>query len=512
MVAQQRTANTGANAAQVTNFTGLGGGEISLRTGQVSGIRGVRMELPQGNLLTTLVSSHKIALERRTQFVLLFVPAPAVSHENTFQVDAQRSAPGPGRTAPSSVPAPPEEFEVCAESGCKEVAEFPSGASPEGAAWRLPLGALGFVARPDRTIVALDDDTTIHFIGEDALLVTFHRHALTPRSFEQAEQGWRPRPVRAVLLSRASGRVLRVEDWIVADAGEPYVWDLGGGRVLAHVGGELRTYGADLAVEQRYRLPGPLVFASASPGAELVLAATVHERHAKAEHKKLAAFLGPDFPVEEDYDLTGLDGRLQPISTRRMNLEPLQPALLQTAMVTARPERAGEWKLEEAGWTGETRTVARLGSPCEIHVQSLLGNLLFADGCERGRSETASYRVLSPQGATLLRGKLPPFSLLQQAASDGAGKLLAVASSQFSKRVDLRGGMHAGDFAHLSVSVYSIGTGREVFAVHPAGGSEMRATLALSPSGTTLAVLTRAALEMYILAPAPVQAAVGVAP
>ncbi len=511
VVTQQKVANNSSNAAQVINTVGFnGGGNAPLKTGQVSGVRGVTMELPQTDTATTLFSSHEVALERRTQFVLLFALPPTVSHEVTFKVKAPSSATVLSRTPAKAAVPPPEETEVCAASGCRQlVAAGGAGASGK-AVWSLPLSGLGFAPRPDKTIVALDDDTSIHFIGDDALLFTFNRHALIHRSAEQAERGWRPRNIRAVLLSRADGRVLRVEDWTVSDAEGPFVWSLGQGRLLAHVGGELRIYGADLAVQGRYSLPGPLVFASVSPGAELVLAATLHERHTKQEHEKLAKFLGPDFPVEEDYDLTGLDGKLQLIGTRRMDREPLQPAMLQAAMVSARPDRADRWNLEEASWTGQTKTLARLASGCEMAVQSLPGDLLFAHGCTAGRAEIAWYRVLNPQGATLLKGKLEPFSLLQQAATDEAGKLFAVASTQFEKRVDLRGSMHAGDFAHLSVAVYSTATGRQVFAVQPAGGSDMRETFALSPSGNSLAVLTGDTLQTYGMAPEPsIAASVG---
>ncbi len=74
--------------------------------------------------------------------------------------------------------------------------------------------------------------------------------------------------------------------------------------MLAQVGRELVIYGAGLVAQQHYMLHGPLLFVSASPGAELMLVATLHEKHTKEEHAKLAAFLGPDRLVDEDYDLT----------------------------------------------------------------------------------------------------------------------------------------------------------------------------------------------------------------
>ena len=232
LVQAQKQANNSSNSTQVVQSLALGGGETPLKTGQVSGVRGVRMELPQGNLATTLVSSHEVSLERRTEFVLLFAPPPAVSHEVAFKVESPSGTSSPAfAAAPKPAPKPmPEDPEVCAASGCRQVAAALDGGPTETAAWRLPLSALGFAPRPDKAIVALDDDTAIHFLGDDALLLTFNRHALVRRSAEQAESGWRPRNIRAVLLSRVDGRVLRVEDWLVSDAEGPYMWSLGSGR------------------------------------------------------------------------------------------------------------------------------------------------------------------------------------------------------------------------------------------------------------------------------------------
>ncbi len=100
----------------------------------------------------------------------------------------------------------PEEAEVCAASGCRQLTAE-KGQISGSAAWTLPLAGLGFTPRLNNALYALDEDTSIHFLGEDELLFTFNLHTLVRRSAEQAGRGWRPRHIRAVVLSRADGRV-----------------------------------------------------------------------------------------------------------------------------------------------------------------------------------------------------------------------------------------------------------------------------------------------------------------
>ncbi len=331
------------NSGTTFNANGFSGAaDKQLKTGEVSGLRGIKMELPQNGMATTLVGSHDIALERHTEFVLLFTPKPSSSHEVAWNVNTTVSPAFRSRVDEAVKARVPEleEREVCAASGCTQLTAE-KGQTSGSAVWTLPLAGLGFTPRLNNALYALDEDTSIHFLGEDELLFTFNLHTLVRRSAEQAGRGWRPRHIRAVVLSRTDGRVLRVEDWTASNAAGPYVWSLGGGRVLAQVGGELVTYGAGLVAQQHYVLHGPLLFVSASPGAELMLVATLHEKHTKEEHEKLAAFLGPDRLVDEDYDLTGLDGNLQLIGEKRVSAEPLQPALLRSAMVRAKPDRGG---------------------------------------------------------------------------------------------------------------------------------------------------------------------------
>ena len=93
-------------------------------------------------------------------------------------------------------------------------------------------------------------------LGEQELLLTFDTHALHRRE-STFGRDWKPRTVRAVVLSRVDGRVLLVRDWTVSDDLDMPVWSIGNGDVIAHVGRELVDYGPDLTEVRRVQRCGP---------------------------------------------------------------------------------------------------------------------------------------------------------------------------------------------------------------------------------------------------------------
>jgi hypothetical protein len=59
--------------------------------------------------------------------------------------------------------------------------------------------------------------------------------------------------------------------------------------------------------------------------------------------------------------------------------------------------------------------------------------------------------------------------------------------------------MHESEFQHLSVSVYDTATGKLLFAVQPTEGSCMQQSVALAPSGSSMAVLTAGEVALYAI-------------
>ena len=109
------------------------------------------------------------------------------------------------------------------------------------------------------------------------LLVTFNPHILVPRH-RLGRSGWTIRVIRAALIDTETQRVLRTVDWDLPDNRE-YLWPLTEGRVLVHVGSELRVYGEGLDILNRIPLEGPLNFVRVSPDGSFIAVGITHERH-----------------------------------------------------------------------------------------------------------------------------------------------------------------------------------------------------------------------------------------
>jgi len=469
-----------------------------MKTGEVRGYPGVALTLPglEGPA-AKLSSAHKIVLDRDTEFALAFALSSTAYEEPTA---TPQPAPRDTLTAEAAnIPPPPAEMEdVCESAGCRELATVAESTSTR-AVWTLPLAGLDYQPRLQQAIVGLDHSASVHFLGDDQILVTFTRHVLVPRPSDKDAWISNPRSVRAVLISRTDGHVLRVMDWTVSDDIGSFVWGLDGGVVIAHIGNDLVRLGPGLTIQQRFRLPGPLLFLSDSPRGNLLLVATVHEKHTEAEHAQIASFVGPDVPIDEEYDLTGVDSAFHVTGSKRVTVEPLRPALLQDSMISARPEHGVDWLLEESNWAGQSKRVARFRSICRLQVQSFPGDLLFVQGCSPLEGNTAWYRVLNAHGATLFKGTSPNSNFIQQVQSSDDGRLFAMASSQFNRPVNRTTTLHIGDFTNVTLTVYDTASGRQIFAAHPREGSAQADTFSLSPSGSVLAVLTSTSLQLFPL-------------
>lgn len=489
---------TSANTLSVVSTLGLQREESNLKTGEVAGLRGVKLELPSTTTSSSLVSPRQITLEGHNTTLVLALIAHVASNRDRPSVARKTNALSLPHPEPNPVADEPTEAEVCAASGCQQV--YPSSVDGEShTTWSVSLQALGFQTRPERLLTALDTSATVHFLGDDQLLITFPLHVLIKRGKDEPAWAPQPRKVRAVVMSRADGRVLLIRDWTVLDLTGSYLWSFGPGRVLAHVGEELVAFGPDLVAEQRFALPGPLAFVSPAPGGDLTLLATLHEVHTPREHADLAKFLGPDQPIEERYDLTGLDKDLHPISSRVLYTQPTRPAIFHEGMITARQGRAGHWELDEIPWSGQKTVLSRLQSDCPVDVNSLPGDLLIARGCTSNQTSFTWYRVLNSKGATLLKGTLNRYELFHQATANDTGTLFALATSHSEDAINFAATVHASAFTNLSLNVYDPTTGKLRFATHTASGSPEQEPFALSPGGSTLAVLTSDMVRTYTL-------------
>lgn len=484
--------------------------EQAIRAGEVQGIHGVKLILPLIPSQPTIVWSRgDFALEAETQFILVF-------HQRPTELPSIPSTPNVARADHASAPAPPtaaamapavapiEEMapEVCVASGCA-TASLATSFDGEKEDRVLSLGSYGYRNRSRETVRSMDEDAVVEFLGEDQLLIAFNAHALVPRSQQELGDLQTPRMIRALLFSIKSGAVLRRQEWRVPDQG-PYLWALNGGRILAHVNDSLVMFGRDLRIENRFKLPGPLAHLSLSPSRKVLLIVTLQERHTWENHRKLAEFLGPDRQVEEDYKLTLTDENLSPKGSEIIAYEPVDTALLDSGMVLTRQHARQRWIIEEQNWVKQKHPITTVSSACNPSVTTLPPDLLFVTGCTADRNGFW-YRVIRPDGATLLKGTGTNAQLLMYVGAPSSGKAFAVGVAQADEPVSLNGpGLQASTLDSLAVSVYRSSDGRRVFATRTASRSVNRRSFALSDSGTHLAILSGEKLHLYAFGASPV--------
>lgn len=469
-------------------------GPPPLQTGEVRGFPGVTLTLPKFTVdPTTIQSPREILFDPEAQFFL--VVRTVASHPSTVNIasaPALSSATGPS-SRPGQVPQP-VDLETCVESGCK-LADLPALQTGGQLERRLSLRTLGYKPRGNRVLRSLDDDAAVSFLGESQLLITFNTHALIQRS--AADKAWdtAPRAIRALVVSARDGKVLRAEDWRVNENGQ-YLWPLGGGRVLAVIGDSLTIFGQNLKLERQWMLPGPLATLQISPSRNLIVAAVVHERHTSEAHRRLAEFIGPGRPVDEDYALTILDGELNVVGTKQLNAAPDIPAVLDSGLLVSDSKPRSGWKVTEMRWNGQEHTVAQVHSPCPLRTSTLPTNLILLSGCSADGMHSW-YRVIRPDGKTLLNGATASNGWLENAVALTAKRMFAIGIVEAGRRVDFEEGMYASEFQKISISVYSSTNGQRLYATQSLSGSPATQSFALNEDGDRLAVLSDGEISLY---------------
>jgi hypothetical protein len=340
----------------------------------------------------------------------------------------------------------------------------------------------------------LNDDVALGWLGSQQLLVAFNPHTLVERD-GQPSTGAAVRRIHAVVLEPATSKVLSSADWFLSDAGE-FLWQLSGGRVLVHVGNELRIYGEGMQIEQQIPLDGPLEFVRLSPNGELMAVAVRRETHTPEQHANLRESLGTE-PLE-NVEIRVLDKDFKTVAQATTSSRIMPPALLNEGQVQLLAKPNKQYRLTLASWDGETKTVARFPSACIPEVSSFAPDLLLVATCESNTGEH-EYRVLRSNGKVVLRGRTDPQVMGQSAL--GNGGVFAV-KDLHATQVMVHGSVfHGSDLDYEDVRVFQSSDGRRLTSVRLQTPPPSHGAYALSPDGAQLAVIADAKVNLF---PVPV--------
>lgn len=477
-----------------------------MKMGQVVGIKGLTLSVGTGPEKSTVLTSkdHDVALDKHT--LLLLVPAQGV-----FPLAAANRLANPGAVQPGSsvasggaasapaapVEPPADDIDLCVPPQCNQA--LPSGtAIDEGkSSASISISSLGYAARPQRVMKGFDQDEAMAYLGPRELLVAFNPHRLVPRQ-TLGRSGPILRVIRAVLVDTATRRVTHTVDWELPD-NKQYLWPLTAGRVLVHVGSELRVYGQGLKIQNRISLDGPLAFVRVTPDGSFMAVGVVHERHSPELHAQLKENLGAE--PEEDVGILVLDSKFETIATSTARSGLMAPTLLDEGQATLLAMPNNRYRISLRTWDNHASTLARFTSSCTPEMSSIAPDLIFLVSCDK-QTNGREFRVLRSDGKLALEGAPMPNDCGHAAGGSADRKNFVVKVVQSSLPMPPDQPFSAEDFTAEELRVYRAADGKRLLGVRVAAPTSSRDGYALAPDGSQLAVLTRDQIAVF---PVPVK-------
>ena len=473
-----------------------------LQMGDVSGIKGLKLSVGTGpNNSSELTSKdHDVALETHT--LLLLVPLkgtfPGASAIPGAAQPPSGNASGPGSTAASNpgpaVPAQPpvDDIDLCLPPQCNLALPAGNAGDMDSAEASISIRQLGYAPRPQRVMNSFDHDEALAYLGPRELLVAFNTHLLVPRH-ALGRAGWTVRVIRAALVDTQTRLVTHTVDWELPD-NRQYLWPLADGRVLVHVGSELRVYGQGLKIQNRVSLDGPLAFVRVTPDGSFVAVGVIRERHTPELHAQLSQSLDGD--PEEDVEIRVLNRNFESIakSTARSGL--MAPTLLNEGQAELLALPNMRYRISMLPWDNRAWTVARFNSSCTPELSSIAPDLIFLVSCDK-QTEELEYRVLRPNGKLALKGVSSMDECGYAAEGSANQEAFVVKIVQSSRPVPAGALFSAADFSSEELRVYRAADGKRLLAVRVGSPSSSRDGFALAPDGSQLAVLTLDQIAVY---------------
>ena len=432
------------NASQDQNLGGWRGAAPAeaVHAGQVLGQSDLTLSVGTGAEGGTVVRSRKrnVRLEAGTQIVLVVPEAPArVAAEEDERRDPARSSRGAakteeriaiatndGRGAVESAPTRPtparpefDETEICA----KDCSTVPLEASHAAAQVRASadMSRLGYRPHDRRRYTELGYESTLSYLGSDQILFTFDLHQMRHR-YERDGRVGSMRTIRAVVLDAKTLRPTRVVNWPVEGEGQ-YLWPVADGRVLVHLGEQLRLFGRDLELVRSVEVPGELRFVAVSPRGGRFAVGVLRERYSQEMRRRLEETLGKE--PEESLAVQLLDEHFRVLLASEQTTLASVPVLSERGELIAVDAGRGRWQVVEQNEDHGKRVVATVASSCEPQLATPVAEHVFVVGCRRSPYQNW-YRMLRLDGGLVLRGRGSSEEFEQAAVSDGDASAFAV--------------------------------------------------------------------------------------
>jgi hypothetical protein len=461
--------------------------------GEVWHLSHIKLVLPSGNSTESAITTEKssLGLPAKTIFILEIArkgnqPLRALPAVANYSVREGSRSPdpfiGPCRAGqctldPAPLNRPAFGFHRAGEA--EDLSQF--GMKPEG----------------DREELQLEQSTTVHFVSNTEVLVTFPTHELLRHSGDERPTD-NPQQVRAVLFNIETRSVDRMEHWIIDDH-NAYVWPFGS-NLLVHQGRFLRIYGPGLQELASLPLDLPLASLRGSPDGEHLLVGELHELHSSEDHLMLVDTLahGP----EEEVQWSLLDRNLKRIKRlgTSSNFVPT-PILLDDSMIELRKGGGPEWFLVGKAWDSNSdRQLGSLRSACFPVLDNVSPDLVAATTCDT--SGKAMHTFLTRKNGspvidqTSTRQDLPAY-VAGSSASARVALMLTRAEENWDQGRLFRFSM----IKTQRIEVFGSEDGSLLASIPLPAAEHSSNAFALSPNGSMLALVAGHHLTLFELHP-----------
>lgn len=376
--------------------------------------------------------------------------------------------------------------------------------------WTIPIESLGFAAPAAFYLGERNSLTSLDFIGEDRLLLTFHVPALLRRT--PGSTGTE-REIRAVVLALPSGKVEAESNWLLHDRAR-YLWMLKDGHFLLRDRESLVEGDASLKLTPLLKFPGPLLSLQLDPGQQFLV--TNSREPAQPAGKSGAAAESGSAAASSNIDTAETSGANEPdLVLRVLHRNSGDVMLVQRVRDLVRLPINDEgyldslrgngvdWQVEMNFFSGGNRMLGTVKSACMPELTFISESELLADAC--ADMGVNALVAMNTDGQKLWIDLVPDRQIWPLFIPAGDGQRIATETLYVSHSVDAFSPLGNDDIKGQWLQVFDAATGRLAFEAPVTPILDAGGNAALSPSGRRVALLNGASIEVFELpAPPPV--------
>jgi hypothetical protein len=478
-----------------------------INLGQVIDVPHTRLQVGAGTDGATVITSSNQDVRVEIKSVLVMLPSAAFSRPATLDAShapiappaltnptvAISTAPTPPAPKPAAPPPPepPDETAICSRN-CTALGTMSSRqTSASNISATLPIDALGYAPRQKERTHSFNHETALTYLDETHLLCTFDPHRLRIRKDESSVSA---HTVRAVVINTSSHTIDRVMEWRV-NGDDTYLWRLGSGQILVNTAHELRRYDSDLKPIQSVPVDGSIAWVAASPSNDHIAVAVLKHRFSETVYEQLR---GLDQPADDDLEVLLYDRDLKLISATIRSSQTYPPVLSDAGELRISHLSWGRWKIVEYGWDHTAHDLITVHSACRPVLSVPEHGLTFVTGCSESKEIPTWYRMIGPDGHTLLKGESSANEVAQSADAALAGSF-AVRMFRAAQPMNIDQPFNRSDLTLEEIAIYRSSNGSRLSSIATNDFVLAQNSYALSPHGDQMALAGKNAILFYEL-------------